>query len=333
MSREHSAIIKGIGILFMMLCHLSYVAGVDAVDNRFFVMLTQASHMINYCLIISGYGLYLVYRKNRLTWNYLFKRTLRLYISFWLVLLIFVVGLGSWLYLGRFSYSCYSIITNFTGWRWDYCNFTWFLLPYILMTLVSKYVFKLIDRIGNTISFIIGAALYLVSSWLISRYFGWFNNHDIRYAIYHVVLMSQTLFGLIIGAILARFTLEGKPLKFAKLQGKSWVVLLVFLVCYVMRGQIHSAALNPFFAILVVLTVVNIDWPRPVAKFFSSLGNQLMMMWFVQGFVGAMMFNEYYQPLKHPALMWLVWVTVTYIVACLLTPLSNQVAKVFKLSK
>lgn len=330
MSREHTAIIKGIGILFMMLCHLSFVAGKEAVDSRFFTMLTNASHMIYYCLIISGYGLYLVYRKNRLSWSYLFKRTLRLYISFWLVLLIFVVGIASWLYPGRFSYSCYSIITNFTGWRWDYCNFTWFLLPYVLMTFVSKYVFKLIDSVGNIASFVIGTILYMVSSWMISRLFWWFNDH---YAVYHIVLLMQTLFGLIIGAILARLTLDGKSLKFAALQGKSWLVLLVFIVCYILRGQIHSATLNPFFAIFVVLTVVNIEWPRPVAKFFSSLGNQLMMMWFVQGFVGAMMFKEYYQPLNHPALMLLVWIVVAYLVACVLTPVSNRLAKALKLSK
>lgn len=333
MSREHSAIIKGISILFMMLCHLSFVAGNEVLNSRFFTMLTNASHMINYCLIISGYGLYLVYHKNRLTASYLFKRTLRLYISLWLVLLIFVVGIASWLYPGQFSYSWYTVITNFTAWRWDYCNFIWFLLPYILMTLVSGPVFKLMDRVGNVVSFITGAVLYLVSSWLISRYFAWFNNHDFRYVVYHVVLMSQTLFGLIIGAIFARLTLAGKSLRIAKLEGKSWLVLLIFLVCYIVRGQIQSAALNPFFAILVVLSVINIDWPRPVAKFFSSLGDQLMMMWFAQGFLGAMMFNEFYQPLKNPALMWLVWVIVTYIVACVLTVISNRLAKALKLSR
>lgn len=330
MSREHSAIIKGIGILFMMLCHLSFVAGDEAVNSRFFTMLTDASHMIFYCLIISGYGLYLVYRKNRLTWSYLFKRTLRLYISFWLVLLIFVIGIASWLYPGRFSYSFYSVTTNFMAWRWDYCNFTWFLFPYILMTFVSKYVFQLIDRVGNVISFVIGTLLFLGSSWLISRNLWWFNSH---YAVYHIVLLAQTLFGLIIGAILARFTLDGESLKLSVLQGKSWLVLLVFIVAYFLRGQIHSVALNPFFAIFVVLTVVNIEWPRPISKFFSSLGNQLMMMWFVQGFVGAYMFKEYYQPLQNPALIWLAWVIVTYIVACVLTLVSNRLAKVLKLSK
>ncbi len=331
MSREHSAIIKGIGILFMMLCHLSWVAGNDAVNNRYFTMLTNASHMINYCLIISGYGLYLVYRNNQLNWRYLIRRTLRLYLSLWLVLFIFPVLLGSLLYPGRFSYSWFSLITNFTGWRWDYCNFTWFLLPYVLMTFSAKWIFKLIDRYGDVVSFVAGSVIYLGSTWLISRYFvSFFNTH---YSIYHLVLLAQTLFGLIIGAILARLTMRGKSLKLKCFEGRSWLVLAIFFVVYLLRGQIHSAALNPFFAIFVVFTVVNIEWPRPVSAFFSSLGNELMMMWFLQGFVGAMMFSELYQPLKSPALILIVWILVTYIGARLLSPISNQLARVLKLSK
>lgn len=331
MSREHSAIIKGIGILFMMICHLVFVSGGEHLNNAFFHTLTNASHMINYCLIISGYGLYLVYEKGRLSWSYLCRRSLRLYIALWLILLIFPVLLGSVLYPGRFSYSWYKLITNFTGVRWDYCNFTWFLLPYVLMVFSSKAVFKMIDKVGNIMSFFIGAALYLVSTWLISRFFvAYFSEH---FLIYQLVLVAQTLFGLIIGAIMARIVLSGKSLKIPFFEDRSWLVLLLFLVLYVLRGQIHSAALNPFFAIIVILAVVNIEWPRPVARFFSALGNQLMLMWLVQGFVGAFMFKEYYQPLHWPALIWVAWVTVTYLTACLLKPITNRLNSLLKLSK
>ena len=330
MTREHSAIIKGIGILLMMIWHLFYVVGPHILDSKFYLMLQNASHMIYYCLIISGYGLYLVYHNNRLTWSYLIKRSVRLYLALWLVFLIFVMGLGTILYPGRFSHSWYFTITNFTAWRWDYCNFTWFLLPYVLMTFCSKFVFKMIDRVGDIISFIIGTVLYLVATWLISQYYESYFRHN--YAVYHLVLLAQTLFGLIIGAIMARMTLQGKSMKLKCLEGRSWLVFLLFVVGYALRTQIHFAGLNPFFAIFVIFIVVNIDWPAIPSKILSSLGNKLMMMWFVQGFVGAFMFQEYYQPLQWPALIWLVWVIVTYLVACLLTPVSNWLAKALKLA-
>lgn len=330
MSREHSAIIKGIGILFMMLCHLSHLVGVERLNNDFYHMLANASHMINYCLIISGYGLYLVYNKNRLTWPYLLKRTLRLYLSLWIVLLIFPVILGSLLYPGRFHYNWYMILTNFSGWRWDYCQFTWFLLPYVLMTFCAKTVFKLMDRIGNVMSFVFGALLYAISTWLISRYYtSWLCHH---YLVYHIVLLAQTLLGLIIGAIMARQTLSGKSMKIPWFNGRSWLVALLFIVLYFLRGQIHSAALNPFFAIIVVIAVVNIEWPSTVSKLLSSLGDKLMMMWFVQGFVGAMMFTEYYQPLRWAVLILLAWILVTYLVASVLQPITVKLSRVLKLA-
>ncbi len=333
MSREHSAIIKCIAILFIMLYHLTAVARTGLADGAmpFYDTILNATSSLNFFLIVSGYGLYLVYKENRLTWTYLLKRTLRLYLALWLVLFLFVVLLGSQLYPGRFSYSPADLIAGFTGWRWDYCQFTWFLLPYVLMTFCSPFLFKIMDKVGNIISFIVGLALYLVTSWLISRYYDGYLRH--HYAVYHVVLLLQTFVGPIIGAIFARLVLSGKSLQVAWLQGKSWLVLLAMVCLFILRGQIASASLNPIFAAIMALGVVNVNWSHLASKVLGSIGNKCLMMWFCQGFLGSVMFNEYIELLYWPALIWIVWVIVTYIVASLLTPVSNWLARSLKLIK
>ncbi len=332
MSREHSAIIKCIAILFIMFYHLRMVATIGLADGAmpFYTIINNATSSLNFFLIVSGYGLYLVYKDNRLTWKYLLKKALRLYIALWLVLFLFVVLIGSQLYPGRFSYEPRDLIAGFTGWRWDYCQFTWFLLPYVLMTFCTPLIFRVMDKVGNAISLVIGTVIYILASWLISRYFEAYLSH--HYAVYHVVLMLQTFIGVIIGAVFARWVLSGKSLKVAWLQDKSWLVLLAMVALFIVRGQTGSAVLNPFFAAIMALGVVNVNWSRTAARPLISIGNKCLMMWFCQGFLGFVMFNEYIQLLYWPALIWLVWVVVTYIVASVLTPVNNALARMLKLA-
>ena len=116
MTREQSAIVKGIGILLMLIYHVGAIVGLNDV---FSLTLARASHPVCYFMIVSGYGLYMVYRQNRLTWSYLLKHAVRLYLAYWIVLLIFVFGLGSIFYPGKFSHAWDDVLLNLIGWKWD----------------------------------------------------------------------------------------------------------------------------------------------------------------------------------------------------------------------
>lgn len=330
MSREQSAIIKGIAILLMLIYHLGNIPEIQGLDNIFWHTLSVASHPVNYFLIVSGYGLYYVYNQGRISLSYLFRRTMKLYIAFWVVLLIFVFGLGSWLYPGRFSLSWDLVLLNFIGWRWGYCIFTWFLLPYIFMSLSSKWIFKVIDFLGNVKSLLIVCFIYLFTSFLISRYFdSWLQWH---YEVYHVVLWAQTLFGLTVGAVMARVNLSEKSLLWNKLEGKNLLVILLLVATFAFRGQINTSALNPFHASLVVWLILHLRLSVVPKKIFVELGDKTMIMWFAQGFLGVVMFSEYILLLRYPLLIWIVWVIICYLVACLLKPVVNGLTRAVKLS-
>lgn len=330
MTREQSAIIKGFAILFMLIYHLDNIVGIQGLDNVFAVDLITASHPIHYFLIVSGYGLYIAYLKGRLTWTYLFKRTLKLYLAFWLVLLILVFGVSSVMFPGLYSMPPEMVIMNLLGWRWDYSLFTWFLLPYVFMSLSSKWVFKIIDRLDNVLSLIISMILYLGTSFLISRYFdSWLQWH---YLVYHIILWAQTLFGLTIGAVLARRVTSGQQITLPWLQGKNLLLILLIVASFVFRGFIHSSILNPFHAALVVWLVLHLDFNAVFEKVFIELGKKSMIMWFAQGFIDNIIFPEGSMILQWPALVYLVWVTACYVFSCLLMPIVDYISKQLKLS-
>ena len=328
MTREQSAIVKGIAILLMMIHHLPKIPGLMDVENQIMGVLESLSHPIQYFLIVSGYGLYCAFMQGRLSLNYLLKRSARLYLSFWLVLLIFVFGIGLWLYPGRFSTQPTIVIANLVGWRWDYCQFTWFLLPYVLMTFCSRPVFWAIGRLGNWISLGIGLFLYLIATWLISRYYvAYLSSHLL---LYHCVLVMQTLFGLAIGAVMARVTLSGHKLTWNYLQGRNWLIFVLILAALILRSQIRFSVI-PFFAVIIVWLTLHADPSAFLNRVLAPLGKKSMMMWFLHGYLAVYMFSEYVILLRYPLLIYIVWVALSYVLASMLLPLSNKIVRILRL--
>lgn len=331
MSRQQSAIIKGLAILLMMLYHLPCIRTIPGLDDSVFPVLATACHPIQYFLMVSGYGLYVSYKKGRITWPYLLKRSGRLYLSFWLVLLIFVFAIGSILYPGRFNTSPMFALSNLTGLRWDYCLFTWFLLPYVLMTFCSTMVFRAIDRIGIVWSIVAAIFIMLATGWLISRHY-----FDLMYPyfihlVYLAVLVVQTFSGLIIGAVMAKVTLSGLKLTCSVLEGRNLLILALLLALFAVRCQIQISVITFFFVIAVVWLVLHLRLPQPVSRVFESLGDKSMMMWFLHGFLAVQMFSEYVALLRWPLLIWVLWVIITYCIASVLMLLSNKLARELRL--
>lgn len=218
MSKQESALIKGIAILLMMFYHLDDIRGVAL--GEFEQIILNASYPITYFLFVSGYGLYYAHRNDRLSVRYITKRSLKLYISFWLVISIFAYGLGSWIRSDVYPGNIYTIITNLIGWRWDYNLFTWFLLPYVVLTFLSKWLCRFLDRFGFAISLGITFLLSKGASFLIARYFeSYFQYH---YCIYHPILVLQQTCGFMIGACFARATMNGTELGWNRLIGRNY---------------------------------------------------------------------------------------------------------------
>ena len=98
------------------------------------------------------------------------------------------------------------------------------------MSLSSPWLFSIMEQIGIKISLITGAVLYLISSFLISRYFDeWLRWH---YGIYHIVLWAQTLFSMAIGVAFYYFGKRGKLLS-NKLCGRNCLIILIIIIAFI----------------------------------------------------------------------------------------------------
>lgn len=315
----------------MFIYHLGNIEGINFGNSLMDNTLSYASYPVCFFLMVSGYGLYYAYKNGKLTLNYILKRSLRLYFAFWIVLLLFISIISSIFYPGNFSYPLKIHLLNIIGWRWEYCKFTWFLLPYIFMSLSSPWVLKMIDRLNPLVSVAVGIVTYLLTSFLISRFLiTWLQSGLV---LYHVMLWGQTLCSFIFGALLARRVKEGRSITWEKIRGNNYLIITLIVLLFVIRGQIHTSAVNPFYSFLMVWLIINMNIGGFMKSILMELGNKSMVMWFAHGFIAVRMFSEYFTLLHWPALIWLVWVIVSYIVAALLIPVINKTAEICLSSK
>lgn len=98
---------------------------------------------------VSGYGLYFSYKGNQQT--YLKKnidRSKKLYIRYWIILILFVVLLGLIIEKDGYPGTWTKFLLSFTGVKTFYNGAWWFFTIYILFVFTSRFWFVLLDKIN-----------------------------------------------------------------------------------------------------------------------------------------------------------------------------------------
>ena len=110
MTKEQTTYIKGIAILMMLFLHLfnhwnpgEYSAWLYIGDLPLVNIIARACSPVGIFLMLSGYGLHYVYVRNKLSMKGQVKRLLKIYIHYWLILLIFV-SIGHYILAAYRSY-------------------------------------------------------------------------------------------------------------------------------------------------------------------------------------------------------------------------------------
>ena len=95
MSKQDTKFLKGLAILLMLFLHLfnhedNYNSFCFIGDDSLVSILTRACNPVSFFLILGGIGLYSVWKSGKGKIKDNFKRIFRLYVHYWIILLIFV---------------------------------------------------------------------------------------------------------------------------------------------------------------------------------------------------------------------------------------------------
>lgn len=331
MNKQESQILKGVAILLMLFLHLfNQSHNVDLCHNLIFIsgkplvlILSRAANPVSFFLILGGYGLYKVNEKgDRNRWN----RILKLFIHYWIILIIFV-SIGHFIKPDKYPGSISSIFCNITGYDTSWNGEMWFLLPYVILSILALYLFKFYQRFKASWIIVGTLLIHLVASYAISRYGAkfFFSNPWV----YNPLLVFHLLFAFSLGAMAAR-ELFFEKLKYLYKNGESkkkWpqavayavLLLLIFVNCIFKYNFFYS------FGVICCVTIIRL--PNFIRTGLIKLGNQSMNMWMIHSWFCYYLFHYFIYSFSYPIVILTVLTIISYLSSLIVNQITVPVEK------
>ena len=163
------------------------------------------------------------------------------------------VGLGCFINPAQNPGDFWSIIGNITAVKTTWNYETWFLFPYVLLSMTSMWLFRMMDRLGNKVSFIVAFLLSFGSAFIISRCSA--KEININPVINVVLVYCDLLLDFILGALLYRYAARKKIQRLRVWQASALLVLLVGL-----EMLSPTQADDSFYAFFVILLILQFPY-------------------------------------------------------------------------
>ena len=332
-SKDNTSALKGVAILFMVFAHLFNNMGLCDLSNPLLYIKGEpvihymifAMNPVDFFIVLSGYGLYYTFsqgRRNNL------KRILKLYIHYWITLIIFVsIGffvVGSDKYPGCFL----DIIYNCIGWKNSYNHETWFLLPYTLLTLSSTKIFAVCDKFNPIKVFLFSFCIYILvrlssrySSGLIESYqlFKWIDSY----------LTLQ--FPFILGMLLCKcwdYSAFKKRLSFKfNINYVLLFTLMILFVGIILVRYKYQSIFYPFYTVLFIMCFSLLHRFSWVDKILMDLGKRSTSIWFVHTYFCYYLFQNFIYSFKYPIVIFLVLVAISWTCAIVIDKINYVIQK------
>ncbi len=328
MNKEQSVMLKGVAILMMLFLHLFNHPQIDAMctpllyigSTPLVYFLSHAAHPVAIFLIISGYGLHYIYTKGQITIKGQIKKLCKLYIFYWLTLLIFV-SIGHWIGKEGYPGDWETAVLNAIGLRSNYNTETWFLFPYALLSLSAFYLFKGMGKIGVPMSILTSGALYLASIYTISRYIAPYGAYG-TWA-YFVCTYFDLLLPFIIGAALHHIGTTHQ-LRIAIFSQHQWLVYILLLGLIVIDCSLSNAITNLIFEIALAVLFLQIRIVSAIKSFLSAMGKQSMVMWLIHTYFCNYFFHDFIYGFKYPIIIYTALLVISYCTSLLISFCGNK---------
>lgn len=319
MTKEQTNILKGIAILMMLFLHLFNGSNLtDVCEPLLFIGSTPLVHIISKAcnpvgifLMLSGYGLSYTYFRGKLSFTGQEHRLLKLYIHYWIILLIFV-SIGSFVRPEKYPGSLSDIIMNFTSISNSYNSETWFLFPYALLSLTSVWIFKCIDKLGCVKSIIITWILYMISCYITSRYIAVNKAYTEWYT--YIITYFNVLFSFVTGAVFHRQVEKGKG-SIPFLHSHKLITFAILMTLIIINFFISSAATSYLFEFSYIFLLLHLSFNGITKRFLIAMGKQSMVMWLIHSFFCYHIFHDFIYGFRYPLVIYVVLIIISYVVS------------------
>lgn len=287
------------------LCHpLLYVG-----NEPFVHILSRASSPVAIFIILSGYGLSVVYAKGTLNLISQLKRLLKLYIHYWIILLIFV-SIGCFVRPNRYPGDWQDILLNVSSWSNSYNSEHWFLFPYAMISLTAYPIFKVIDKLGNLRALLFFLLLTLISNYITSRYIAVYKLYDSPLA--HLLTYIGFFFCFSLGAIMFRVS-RTRSLKIEWLTQHPSATIVCILLLIAFRCLFTTGAFHGFYCFFLITLFLHLPLHHLLRGFLLEMGKYSMPMWLIHSFFCYHLFKDFIYGFRYPILIFIVLLAISYV--------------------
>ena len=330
MNKETSTIIKGVAILMMLFYHLFgrddlgdlctpllYIGNTPLVKY-----LSNACYPVSFFMILSGYGLTYCYKRNQLSLSIQSKRILKLYVHYWLILLIFVT-IGHFIKPDIYPNDLLHVLANIVGIRCTYNGETWFLLPYTIISLLSWWIIDFVYHLNEKRKIIITLIIYSIV-FLTTRYIVYhqLENTTLLTILLQPFFIVQLTFYFSLGILLFRL-LENEPTALKAV--KPTIYFIIIIVLFIIKSMIKVTIADGLYAFIIIFCISHLQLHRLFHNIFYKLGQYSMPMWMTHTFFAVYLFQNFIYGFKYPLLIWIVLITISYLISIPILKIGNRI--------
>ncbi len=330
MNKETSTIIKGVAILMMLFYHLFgrddlgdlctpllYIGNTPLVKY-----LSNACYPVSFFMILSGYGLTYCYKKNQLSLSIQSKRIMKLYVHYWLILLIFVT-IGHFIKPDIYPNDLLHVLANIVGIRCTYNGETWFLLPYTIISLLSWWIIDFVYHLNEKRKIIITLIIYSIV-FLTTRYIVYhqLENTTLLTILLQPFFIVQLTFYFSLGILLFRL-LENEPTILKAVKPTIYCIIIIAL--FIIKSMIKVTIADGLYAFIIIFCISHLQLHRLFHNIFYKLGLHSMPMWMTHTFFAVYLFQDFVYGFKYPLLIWLVLIALSYLVSIPILKIGNRI--------
>lgn len=314
-SKDRSALIKGVAIVMMLIYHLFGGDVSDLCSHLIYVgqepllrWLSHACGPVPFFLIVSGYGLACKFEQGRLSVKGQSRSIFRIYVHFWLVLLLFL-PIGAWLFPDRYPGGVHTIVLNALGWYTTYYHEMWFLFPYVCVSLMSPWLLRLIDRIGIVWSVVLMAVLHLATSFMLGSHGAPIIEHLSWPWLYKLILVFHLLFDFTVGVALRRASVSCNG------RLPQWLLLSSIAILVIVAASAPFSARYMLYAPLLTIVLCKVRFARWIELLLVELGRKSMTIWMIHPWIANYLFQPQIYSLRYPLLIFVTVLAVSYLLS------------------
>jgi hypothetical protein len=333
--------LKAIAILMMLFLHLFNRDYNGLFYPVFFIGAQPISYYISlFCdacvpifCFVSGYGLYFKFQKNNVIYRKECRlRILRLYINYWIILMLFAVLLGLFLNIDGYPGNSYTFFLNFIGLDNSYNSAWWFFFTYLLLIISSTILFRLINKASLIFFFILCILIYLFAFYFRVYKPNLFESELLNWLQRQLSLYGTSLLPFITGAIaLKQKWNTNLSLFFKFLPYKNAIALFSVFLLVVIHGFIPNFIIAPFLAVPFLFLFIQIKLPIYIDNILNFISPHVTNMWLVHMFFYMIYFKKFIYSATFIIPIFLILVVCTILSSIIINKLNVLIIKKVKL--